>query len=493
MKTILLTISLFSLCMRPLLAQQTFSREAMLEDFRYMKKALLQCHPGLYRYQTSAQIDSLFHATEAAIGDSLSLYEGFALFSRLTSAIRCAHTVLTPQENWTELFFREVRHFPYQVFFIGDKAYLTVNRTRDKTIKPGAELLSINGMTADSIRQRLFRHLSADGYNQTLKAWQIDNLMFSYYYHLLIGRPDTFLIQYRDLDGAVREHRSPALGTREVDQNTHKNPVNRAILRHYPRKKPQRFEIDPARGIAVLTLREFFGGDGASARRQLREYLGKCMQQISEQKIGHLVVDLRNNSGGYDSQGQELLSWFIARPVPYYRRLHTVTRDSEFLQYSTVPKATLAQLDNILTPESDGTFTINAAADAGLQKIQPAPGAFSGKVYFLVNGATGSATAEFTAVAKANGIGIFIGEETGGGYEGGNGSEFVGIKLPQTKMKLSVPLVYYHMAVGTPALPGRGTMPDHEVNYTLEDVMTGRDPYLECVYRLVRERESAGN
>ncbi len=480
--------------MPPLFAQKSYSREAMLEDFRYMKKALQQCHPGLYRYQSRAQIDSLFNATEAGIGESMSLYEGFALFSRLTSAIRCAHTVLTPQENWMDLFFQEVRHFPYQVFFIGDKAYLTVNRTRDKTIKPGAELLSINSMPADSIRQRLFRHLPADGYNQTLKAWQIDNLMFSYYYYLLIGRPDAFVIRYRDLDGAIHEHLSPALGTREIDKNTHKNPVNRAILSHYPRKKPQRFEIDPVRGIAVLTLREFFGGDGASARRQLREYLEHCMQQMSQQKIRHLVVDLRNNSGGYDSQGQELLSWFITRPVPYYQRLHTITRDSEFLQYSTVPKATLARLDKILTPETDGTFTINEAANTGLQKIQPAAAAFTGKVYFVVNGATGSATAEFTAVAKANGTGTFIGEETGGGYEGGNGNEFVGIKLPQTKMKLTIPLVYYHMAVGTPARPGRGTIPDYFVTYMLEDVMTGKDPYLEYVYRLVRaEREPAGN
>ncbi|MGX5820180.1 S41 family peptidase [Chitinophaga lutea] len=479
MRTIL-TACFFFFHLSGLSAQPDFSRDAMLEDFRYMERALKECHPGLYRYQTKGRMDSLFRSTEEQIRGSMPQYDYYALLSQLVAEIRCAHTVITPRQRWEEILFKEVKHFPYQVFFIRDKAYLTVNRTRSREIKPGAELLSINGMPVDTIREVMFRHLPADGYNRTLKGWQIDNLMFSYYYHLLIGRPDTFRIRYRNPGGTVKETVSLALSIREIDRNNRKNPLNRAVLQHYPRKSPQRFEIDTVHRTGIITLRQFFGGaTGEEARGKLGDFMQRAIRELEERNIPSLVIDLRNNPGGYDSQGQELLSWLIAEPVTYYERLHTVTKNSPFLQYSSVSKEELAHLGDILHEEPDGTFTISETFNAGLRKVQPAAGHFKGNICFLVNGATGSATAEFTAIAKYNRVGKFIGEETGGSYEGGNGNEFIGLVLPRTKLQLTIPLVYYRMAVGQPTEPGRGTLPDFPVSYSLEDVMTGKDPYLE--------------
>jgi hypothetical protein len=469
-----------------LFAQTTFSREAVRQDLDYLERALKECHPGLYRYQSKSQIDSLLHSTEKQIRENMSLDDCHALLSKVIAGVRCAHTIIVPGSNWMETSIKEVRFFPYQVFFIKGKAYLVMNRTKSREVKPGFELLTINGMAIDSIRQMMFRHISADGYNETLKYRQIHNLMFSYYYYYMIGRPDSFHIQYRDAKGSVREIVSRWENVRDAEQNSLKNPVNREVLRSSRKTSGRKLEINKKTLTATITLRDFFGGgDAGKARQQLHDFMGECMQKINDQHIRNLVVDMRYNIGGYDTQGEELLSWFISEPVSYYRRLHIVTTNSKFLQYSTVSKDELANIEKIVKAEPDGTFTIHENFNSGLRKVQPAPGRFTGNIYFLVNGATGSAAAEFTAVAKGNGLGKFIGEETGGNYEGGNGAEFVHLTLPNTKMKVTIPLIYYHLAVDPPALPGRGTIPDHEVEYELRDLLTGKDTQLEYVYRLI--------
>lgn len=486
MRTIVLLTCLLIFISPGLFAQSTFSREAVMQDFHYMERALKECHPGLYRHQSKGQIDSLLDSTEKQIRENMSLNDCYSLLSQVTAGIRCAHTILVPRENWMETSLKEVRFFPYQVFFIKGKAYLVMNRTKNREVKPGFELLTINGMTIDSIRQMMFRHISADGYNETLKYRQIHNLMFSYYYYYMIGRPDSFHIQYRDAGGMVRQIVSRWENVRDAEQNTLKNPVNRRVLKSSPKISGRKLEINKKTGTATITLRDFYGGgDAGKARQQLHDFMQECMRKINDQHIGNLVVDLRYNIGGYDTQGEELLSWFVSQPVPYYRRLHVVTTNSKFLQYSTVSRDELANIDKIVKAEPDGTFTIHENFNSGLQKVQPASGHFTGNIYFLVNGATGSAAAEFTAIAKSNGIGKFIGEETGGNYEGGNGAEFVNISLPNTKMKVTIPLIYYHLAVDPPAQPGRGTIPDHEVVYELKDLLTGKDTQLEYVYRLI--------
>jgi hypothetical protein len=59
-------------------------------------------------------------------------------------------------------------------------------------------------------------------------------------------------------------------------------------------------------------------------------------------------------------------------------------------------------------------------------------GPVTGNLYFLINGGSASTTAEFTAVAHSNKLGIFIDTETGGAYEGGNGGSFLHFKLPNS-------------------------------------------------------------
>jgi hypothetical protein len=63
----------------------------LLDDLRILKMALLELHPGLYRYKTKQEIDSVFAHFEIAFAVPQSYQQAFLNFTRLTSAIQCGH------------------------------------------------------------------------------------------------------------------------------------------------------------------------------------------------------------------------------------------------------------------------------------------------------------------------------------------------------------------------------------------------------------------
>lgn len=119
-----------------------------------------------------------------------------------------------------------------------------------------------------------------------------------------------------------------------------------------------------------------------------------------------------------------------------------------------------------------------------LRLQQPAAAPFLGKVYFLINGNSFSATAEFCAVARSERRGEFIGEETSGGYYGNTSGYDTLLLLPNTRIKVDIPLIKYTVAVRPAQYPDRGIIPEHVVIPSIADVMAHKDVALEYALRL---------
>ncbi|MBC9910091.1 S41 family peptidase [Chitinophaga varians] len=468
--------------------EAVFSKTVLLQDLDSLTAALRELHPGLYRYQSPEQFDSTVMAARMAVKENMPLREVYAVFSRLVSAIRCGHTVIVPKTNWADTLNNAHFYFPFQVFFVQGSPYLTFNRSTNQDIHPGDKLLTINGRTMEDIRQEIFRHLFSDGFNESLKYRQTHDYLFSYYYNCFIERTDSFHIEYENARREIKTATVPALGMKEMQENTVANPVNQVFLKAVAHERPYTHELllDKQKGVAIIFLRQFFGGEnGEVARKGLTHFMDDCLGKIRRSGITDVIVDMRYNPGGYDSQGQVLLSYFIHEPVLYYSSMHTITNSSPLLAHSSLSQEDLAVIKDSLRKQPDGTYRIPLSLNKTLDSVRPAAHPFKGQVYFLVNGGTGSTAAEFTAVAQYLQAGRFIGEETAGNYTGGNGAEFVGLLLPHTRMQVTIPLVYYKNAVGTPRLIGRGTLPDYPDNYTIDDALSGKDTARELAYKLI--------
>src|SRR5262249_15491635 len=119
---------------------------------------------------------------------------------------------------------------------------------------------------------------------------------------------------------------------------------------------------------------------------------------------------------------------------------------------------------------------------------QPSKPTFAGKVFTLINGGCFSTTSEFLSQAHFHRRATFIGEESGGGYYGNTSGVVPALTLPNTKLVIQVPLLTYYMAVNGYKAAAHGVMPDHEVKYTIDELLAGTDKELALALELARKK-----
>jgi hypothetical protein len=475
-------------------SNKVLTPQEMQEDFSYLRNIFEETHPGLYRYTSKHIMQAKLDSVKSLLGIERSFYDFYRILSHLISDIRCAHTHLVPTKNFNAFYNNQIKTFPLMIFFTEGAYYVTVNGTNDTFIKPGFELLSINGKSMDSIRNEIQRGLWADGYNETGKNKALSDGYFPLFYYLLIEQSERFVLKMKDLENKEIERSIPAQYQEETKRLIKSNPVNKEILAIYgpknklENKKGWRFTITKKENIGIIRINAFGGGrNEEEARQKMKNFMDDCMKKLHKQKVNDLIIDLRNNSGGWDIQGVELFTYFMALPTRCYKRLHALTDSSEFFSLSDLSAEDLGQVKKELQKEADGTFSIMEEFSEQLQIQQPKNNRFAGKVYVLANGGSASACAEFIAYARSNKAITVIGEETGGAYQGGNGGSFLNFELPNSKIKIGSPLLSYDNNVSPHAVPGRGLFPDYPVDQKMSDLLKGNDTQFNYTLELIRK------
>ncbi|MCK8491400.1 S41 family peptidase [Spirosoma sp. RP8] len=496
----LLSCSLHAQSVRDTLQTTMLQPADMQADFRYFRRLLEETHPGLYRYTPKAIMQAKLDSIDGTLTKLMPFYAFYQTIEALIIDIRCAHTHAFPTKEWRR-GFDTWKTFPLFILPIQNRSYVLFNGTANPLIKPGFELLRINGRDMASIQQILYRYHWSDGYIQTSKEASMKGALFALFYYWFVEQPDTFQLSFRTLAGDTIQVDVPAQPFPTSLKGYIKNSVNKQMIAWYYQKNQKHpwrlsFPKDVAQ-TAYLRI-DGFSGEGATSNEtavaRFRVFMDKTMAKIEKQKARNLIIDLRDNPGGWDSQGIELFTYLMKSDsaAPYYARQHSVTDSSEFIQFSDLSEADRKNIKNELIPEPDGTFTLRQGdSGRGPKRYSPKPNRFRGKVYVLMNGQSASTTSEFLAVAHANKVGVFIGEESGGAYEGGNGGSFITLELPHSKIQVGTPLVYYNMAVGKTDARGRGTLPDYTVPISLKNILEHTDDQLDFVKKLIRTHLSS--
>ncbi len=99
---------------------------------------------------------------------------------------------------------------------------------------------------------------------------------------------------------------------------------------------------------------------------------------------------------------------------------------------------------------------------------------FNGRIIFLTGGSSFSATSMLLSSVKGLPNILLVGEETGGGAYGNNGVFIPDLILPNTKLRMRLPL-YRIINDHTLMNNGRGVMPDVEVKATEESIRLNKD------------------
>ena len=474
------------LCLPLLLAVSAYAQLGQMtpaqaqEDFDVMRQALEEAHSGLYRYSTKPEIDGMFAAQRAKLDRPMNTAELWTILSETLAQIRCGHTGMDPDQT-TSAAAATAKKFPLRVRVQGpDRLVVLFNDTADnQTIRPGAEILKINGRSAGDVLKRIWRTMSADGDIESGKRERMGN--FALYYWLAIEQAAEFSIEFRDGSSTASVKLA---GVTDAERTSHQNAVNAGIhsgldqLNWFHDNLSIRFLKDPE--IAQIRIRGFSGKD-------FPQWMEDTFKSLREKGTKTLIVDLRQNGGGVDMYGAMLVSYLTDKPFRYFDHINVRTIAPRFKGESDWNRSRETELSERMIRNPKVGFLVPASIHPGVAEQMPGKYPFLGKVFVLTDGRTFSTSADFCAVVHHLKRAIFIGEETGGGYYGNNSGMSTRVTLPHLKSRVGIQMYEYWNAVDGTGQKRRGTLPDHRVETKVADLLRGIDEPLNVALRLANQ------
>jgi hypothetical protein len=468
------------------------SPEGLRADARLLRRALEELHPGLLRYQTKDEAEAAFRRLDAELDAARTLPAAYLAISRLLAGIRCGHTYANffnqPDSVAQEVLRRHGR-VPFHFRWLDGRMLVTRDLSAQGALRPGSQVVSIDGVPAATILERLLPFVRADGGNdaQRVAELEVDGRdayeAFDVFFPLVFPpRHPRFELELR----APGEARTRRLSVSALSADT-RAPAGEGAGDGTPGWKLRFLEGSHTARLDMPTWVTY------KSRWDWRAFLDEAFAQLHARGARHLVIDLRGNQGGTSEVGSVLLSHLTRRELP-------LTPLEPRVRYRQVPTDLLPHLDtwdpgfkdwgDAAQPLGNGFFKLVRPGDTGESVVRPAARPFSGRVYVLVGADNSSATFTFAAAAQKHGLATLVGQPTGGNRRGTNGGAIFFLRLPHSRIEVDVPLI------GSFALtpePDEGVRPDVLVLPTEEDVAGGADSEWAAVLRLITASESAPN
>jgi C-terminal processing protease CtpA/Prc len=100
----------------------------------------------------------------------------------------------------------------------------------------------------------------------------------------------------------------------------------------------------------------------------------------------------------------------------------------------------------------------------------------------LTDGNTFSAASSFSAILDDLDRATFFGEETGGCIYGSNAYDYINLTLPNTQIKVTIPIRNGLNNITEKNNMNRGVIPDFEVHNSIFDILNNKDSEMEFVF-----------
>ena len=455
---------------------KNLTQEEVLEDYQILKNVLIEGHPSLYAYTTEEQWNVLFQSfEEKEIPKIKNTTDLFKSLSALTSHVKDGHiNVLHPKMDAVPAMF------PILVKIIDNKLYAD---TYGHGVPTGSEIISINGNSSSNILQDLLKYTTSDGNNITKKHRKIE-FEFGILYFYEYGQTDTFSVVYSTPEKEtktvfIKSQPFGSIGEQHPLRNSHfaqyHNNANK--MDHFKNRIIEKwpYVYFPQSKTAVLTVNSF-----ALDPKEFKSRLIKLFKDIRRKRTKNLIIDVRQNIGGYRANAISLYSFITDQPfqqrVSESTLITALPQENHVIHASDYPEFFSKYFDS--PTQVDDRWVLNK--DHAQNEMQPYKKTFKGKVVVLIDGNTFSAGSAFALNAKNDADIVLVGQETGGGYYFHTGQFPAVYELPNSKvlLRLSFVRINKYVADNTVA-KGSGVLPDHEVPLTVKDLIEGKDTQLD--------------
>lgn len=463
-----------------------YSARQLQRDYTLLRDILEKKHPSIYWYTDKDSMDMYFDKYYNLIKDSMTEQEfGWRIIAPLTDKIHCGHTSFARSKaynNWVAN--KKFSSFPLFLKCWNDTMVVTANQNRkDSVLKRGTLITSINGIKNRELTNIMFDYMTEDGNANNSNYIRLSS-NFPYYHRNIFGINKQYAITYLDKSGKEQSINIPFY-------DLPKDSSRKTKIIHLPKKdkaesrKKRLFDlrslaIDTSNNTAIITLNTFSSGG-------LRKFYRQTFRYIKKAGIDHVVLDLRSNGGGRINLSTLLTKYVTRAPFKVADTSFAVTNTlrpyGRYINNSFINTLGLI----FMTKKNKDGFYHFGHWERKIYKPKNT-NHYSGNLYVLINGSTFSAAALFSNAVKSQAGIILVGEEAGGGWHGNNGILIPDITLPETRLRVRLPLfriVQYHHA----PKDGRGVPPDIFIGTNYTALINGVDKKMQVVMEMIKQKK----
>lgn len=485
--------------------------ETLRLDIDHVYNQLKKHQPNLYQYSSKTDLDFKFDSLKAAINGPMNSLEFYKCLAPIIAQVKQGHTSLgSAYKRFTkkERKVLEKKKFEFSNLdfeYLNNKLWVVKTRGVDSALI-GAEVLKVDNQNASVLIEKIKTRFASDGYNKTLHN-RIVGRNFSTFYYKENGFIDSLTIQFKLKDSIFSKtlkRISKKDKIEESDSIAKKAPIKltklerkeHKVLERNKRKKDKIFGFI-AKDKTYTRNFNFIGQDSSTAYIKIRSFSNgnyrkfykESFKKLDSAKTKNVIIDLRDNGGGRLAEINELYAYLSKTKYTFMAPSEVNSRFSFFPAFMSNTKSVSSKIvsgilapflavDNLLkTKKQDGKLYYKFRY---AKEQKPKKSNYTGNLYVLINGNSFSASSLISTNLQATNRAVFVGEETGGAYNGCAAGLYKIYQLPESKLKIRMGL----MQIEAPFKQnpdGYGVKPNIEITPTISDRLLGKDRALDWV------------
>lgn len=492
------------------------------EDVDAAYNQLKKYHPRLYQYTSKEQMDFKFDSLKMSIQSPLSSRDFYEELAAVVTNVRQGHLNISPPDlkrTRKEIKGLKDKTFAFNTMdfeYLDDKLWLIGAKGNDSLLI-GSEVLVIEDKEPQKLIEKYNNLIASDGFNKTLFDGIVGS-RFSRYYIKNNGFQDSIHITFKNTDSIFtrtivwkdKKEKENSVKDSLSKKNEEKLVINKLTREERKAKKTakkNKEKYNRKRGFVeskneyTRTL-NFLGPDSLVAYMKInafsngsyKDFYEESFKTIDSLGIKNMVLDLRNNGGGRLAEIDKLYSYFTDAPYTLVEASEVNTRspflpylvnntNSYFVQGLAILFSPVIVVHNLLkTKKVDDTIYYRFKAS---KQHKPSPHNYKGKLYVLINGNSFSASSILSTKLKATERGTFVGQETGGAYNGTVAGIFKGYELPNSKVVMRIGMMQVQTSHSVEP-DGFGVTVDKEIIPTRADREVKRDTAMEWVLNEIK-------
>ncbi|GGX05516.1 S41 family peptidase [Aquimarina muelleri] len=488
------------------------SIEEIQEDIDFTYHKLQRFHPDLYWYISKDSLDKKISTLKQSIKAPVSSIEFYKRLAPVVASIRQGHTAIySPRKKQSkkEKKTKGKRSYGFKSLAFegeGGKVFIKKNYGKDSTLIAGSEILSVDNEKTNDLLNYFKKLHTGDGYNTTfIPKYTSSN--FGSLYARTHEQKDSLLVTLKTEDNIYSRYvyASYSKENEVLKKDTVTVPKqkiskqdkqiarkkNKQIRKYqykygydsFKKEYNRNFEFitsDTTATVAYMKIRSFTKGG-------YKDFYKEIFSKVDSAKCQNLILDLRGNLGGRLSEIDELYSYVTDKEYVFVEKAKMTKRMSFLYPFfhakSWVGKTGAILFSPLLTIYQ--FFKVKKVKGTPYFKLKynklrdPKSNAYTGKIYVLINGESFSASSILSTHLKATKRATFIGEETGGAYNGTIAGLFTILELPNSKINMRLGLMKIN-APYTVQPDGFGILPDvyiqskrdkdQELNWVLQNI-----------------------